>query len=194
MPLSSSSVFLDRHARLTFDQHLHGAVGQFQQLQHTGERADFVQILDRGSSISGLFLRDQAESAVRLPSPAQARAWICRARRTAESPCADTRRRRAAAVPAARPAGSGGGGNCGTFCHRRKSLAKKIWTAPTLRRGHLHVKWRQCRRALKCWPSNEKKRPRRRRRGRIADVVTLIRRRRRFRYAIRAAAASFRDR
>ena len=35
-------VFSDTHTRLPFDQHLDGAVGQFQQLQHIGQHARLV--------------------------------------------------------------------------------------------------------------------------------------------------------
>ncbi|CAM5588106.1 hypothetical protein RLIN73S_01487 [Rhodanobacter lindaniclasticus] len=39
---------LDRDTRLPLDQHLDRAIGQFQQLQHTSQRADLVQIGDLG--------------------------------------------------------------------------------------------------------------------------------------------------
>jgi hypothetical protein len=45
--------FGDAHARLALDQHLHGAIGQFQQLQHIGQHARAVDALGAGSSTVG---------------------------------------------------------------------------------------------------------------------------------------------
>ena len=43
-------------ARDALDQHLHGAVGQLQQLQHVGERADVVDRVGLGIVVGGVLL------------------------------------------------------------------------------------------------------------------------------------------
>ena len=42
-----------------FHQHLDGAVGKLQQLQHRGNRADFINVVRRGVVLGGVFLRHQ---------------------------------------------------------------------------------------------------------------------------------------
>ena len=49
-----------------FDEHLDGAVGQLQQLQHLGERADLVQVLRAGRVGVGGLLGDQQDALVAL--------------------------------------------------------------------------------------------------------------------------------
>ena len=49
-------------ARLpSFDQHLHGAVGQLQQLQHAGNRANTINVIDARIILTGILLRDQQD-------------------------------------------------------------------------------------------------------------------------------------
>ena len=43
-------------ALAALDQHLHGPVGEFQQLQHRTDGAHFIDIFDRGVVLSGVFL------------------------------------------------------------------------------------------------------------------------------------------
>ena len=42
-----------------FDQHLHGAVGQLEKLQHLGERADLVDRVGRRIVVGRILLRDE---------------------------------------------------------------------------------------------------------------------------------------
>ena len=52
---------VDARALRAFDQHLHGAVGQLQHLQHRGDAADRVEILGRRIVLGGRFLRDEQD-------------------------------------------------------------------------------------------------------------------------------------
>ena len=47
------------------DQHLHGAVGQLEQLQHAGERADLVDRVGRRIVVGGVLLRREQNERVR---------------------------------------------------------------------------------------------------------------------------------
>ena len=52
-------VFSDAHARLTFDQHLHGAVGKLQQLQHVRQHAGVENTVGIGVIHTGVDLAGQ---------------------------------------------------------------------------------------------------------------------------------------
>ena len=54
-------IFGDAHPRLTFDQHLDGAVGQFQQLQHIGQHAGLVDACRFGIVLRGVDLAGQQD-------------------------------------------------------------------------------------------------------------------------------------
>ena len=58
-------VLLDLRARGAFDQHLHGAVGQLEKLQHAGERADAENGIGRRIVVGGVLLRRQQDERVR---------------------------------------------------------------------------------------------------------------------------------
>src|SRR4029078_4320628 len=58
-------VALDRGPACAFDQHLHGAVGQLQQLKHRGERAHGINAIGRGLVIARVLLRDKQDLLVR---------------------------------------------------------------------------------------------------------------------------------
>ena len=58
-------VFGDARARGALDQHLHGAVGQLEQLQHAGERADVENRIRRRIVVGGVLLRRQQNERVR---------------------------------------------------------------------------------------------------------------------------------
>ncbi len=49
-----------------FDQHLDGAVGKLQQLQHRGNRADVIDVFRLGVVLGGVFLRHQQDLLVVL--------------------------------------------------------------------------------------------------------------------------------
>ena len=51
----------DLRAVATLDQHLHGAVGELQELQHGGERADLVDRLGRRLVVAGVLLRGEQD-------------------------------------------------------------------------------------------------------------------------------------
>jgi len=54
----------DLGALQTFDQDLHGAVGQFEHLQNGGHTADLEHVVGRGLVFGGGFLRDQHDAAL----------------------------------------------------------------------------------------------------------------------------------
>ena len=54
-------IALDGRAARALDQHLHGAVGKFEQLEHGGERAHLVDALGGGLVVGGVLLRDQQD-------------------------------------------------------------------------------------------------------------------------------------
>ena len=56
----------DPHPQLALDQHLHGAVGQLQQLQHVGEHADAVDALGLRLVLGGVLLAGQQDLLVVL--------------------------------------------------------------------------------------------------------------------------------
>ena len=64
--LALAGVAHDLHAPAAFDQHLHGVVGQLQQLQHGAERADGVDVLGPGIVLAGVLLGDQQDLLVVL--------------------------------------------------------------------------------------------------------------------------------
>ena len=92
------------------DEHLDRAVRQLQELQDRRERADLVDVLRARLVDVGLRLRDEQDLAIARPSLDPAPRRTARGRRTAGSPCADTRRRRATA-------GSGVGGRSEFRCY-----------------------------------------------------------------------------
>ena len=57
---------VDLHARHAFDQHLDGAVGQLEQLQHVRERADRIQVTGARVVGVGRLLGDEQDALVRL--------------------------------------------------------------------------------------------------------------------------------
>ncbi len=59
-------IFLHARALEPFDQHLHGAVGQFQQLQHAGERAGFIDRIRARIIVRRVLLRRQHDQRVVL--------------------------------------------------------------------------------------------------------------------------------
>ena len=62
--IGATGIQLDqRRAALAFHKHLHRAVGQFQQLQHIGERADVIQFISTGIFIAGVLLAEQEHGA-----------------------------------------------------------------------------------------------------------------------------------
>jgi hypothetical protein len=58
-------VLLDLGARGAFDQHLHGAVGQLEELQHARERADVIDGVRRRIVVGGVLLCRQQNERVR---------------------------------------------------------------------------------------------------------------------------------
>ena len=56
----------DARALAALDQHLHGAVGQLQQLQHRGDGADRVDVVRRGIVLRRVLLRDEQDLLVVL--------------------------------------------------------------------------------------------------------------------------------
>ena len=56
----------DARALRAFDQHLHGAVGQLQHLQHRGDAADLVEVLRARVVLGGLLLRDEQDVLARV--------------------------------------------------------------------------------------------------------------------------------
>ncbi len=58
-------VAIDLRARGAFDQHLHGAVGQLQKLQHAGERADAKDGVGRRIVVGGVLLGREQDECVR---------------------------------------------------------------------------------------------------------------------------------
>ena len=63
--LFAVGVFRDARARGALDQHLHGAVGQLEQLQHAGERADGENRIRRRIVVGGVLLRRQQNERIR---------------------------------------------------------------------------------------------------------------------------------
>ncbi len=97
--------FLDVGAFHAFHQYFHRAVRELEELQDGRHGADPVQILDLRIIDIGLLLRDQQDAFVGPSWPDRARRWISPARRTAGSPCGDTRRRPRSGRTGVPPAG-----------------------------------------------------------------------------------------
>ncbi len=57
---------LDARTALAFDQHLDGAIGQFQQLQHIGQHTDFIDGVRIGIVVAGIFLSGEQNLLVAL--------------------------------------------------------------------------------------------------------------------------------
>ena len=55
----------DPRARSPFDQNLDRAVGQFQQLQNRGKRADFINLVNIRIIIAGILLRREKDVLIR---------------------------------------------------------------------------------------------------------------------------------
>ena len=87
----------DARALAALDQHLDGAVGQLQELQHGADRADGVDVGGRRIVLGRVLLRRPAGSAYRPSSRPRAPAPTFRVRRRAGRSCAGTPRCRAAA-------------------------------------------------------------------------------------------------
>ena len=64
--LSAVGIFLHARALEPFDQHLHGAVGQLEQLQHAGERADLVDRIRIRIIVGSVLLRRKHDQRVVL--------------------------------------------------------------------------------------------------------------------------------
>jgi hypothetical protein len=56
----------DLDATAALDQHLHGVVGQLQELQHGAERSDGVDVIGAGVVLAGVLLGDQQDLLVVL--------------------------------------------------------------------------------------------------------------------------------
>ena len=91
-------------AHVALDQHLHGAVGQLQQLQHRGERAHGVDRVGRAARRRWRSFARPAGSACRCASPLPAPRSISRGRRRAARSCRGRRRCREVAEPERIPA------------------------------------------------------------------------------------------
>ena len=82
---------LDARAALPFDEHLHGAVGQPEQLHHRAERADLEDVVRRRLVGLRVLLRGEEDLLVARHRRVERVDAIARGRRRAGSPCAGTR-------------------------------------------------------------------------------------------------------
>jgi hypothetical protein len=137
-----AALFLEifnRYPRLTFDQHLDGAIRQFEQLQHACQRADLVQVGNLRIVDIRAFLRDQQDLPLTLHGALQrTHGFVATDKQWNDHMRINhyvTQRQYRQSIQRSRK-----GGVLGHL--KRGPSGVRIKVVPTLRRVHHYVKWR----------------------------------------------------